>query len=82
MLHVNPSWWFPEDEDLVALRVAVGGGWRRRVRVPIGAEKVTTIWSRKHVGENHTMHPHAANLNKTAFTHIHSRWMFQMSSRF
>lgn len=35
ILHVNLSWWFPEDEDLVALRVAVGGGRRRRVRVPI-----------------------------------------------
>lgn len=27
ILHVNLSWWFPEDEDLVALPVAVGGGW-------------------------------------------------------
>lgn len=52
ILHVNLSWWFPEDEDLVALRVAVGGGRRRRV--PIGAEKVTTMWSRKHAA-NHRL---------------------------
>lgn len=54
ILHVNLSWWFPEDEDLVALRVAVGGGRRRRVRAPIGAEKVTTMWSRKHAA-NHRL---------------------------
>lgn len=53
ILHVNLSW-FPEDEDLVALRVAVGGGRRRRMRVPIGAEKVTTMWSRKHAA-NHRL---------------------------